>query len=64
MYRKKKTSPKGSGYEDLVKCVTMEGEVALIDYIQNSDDDYAKTQLMNYTLDLVLAKEFLYHRSC
>ena len=35
------------GYEELIKCVTIEAAVALIDYARNSDDQYVKTQLMN-----------------
>ena len=42
----------------------MEAAVTLIDYSQNSSDDYAKTQLMEYTPGIVIAREFRYHRSC
>ena len=62
--RKKKTSPKGSGYEKLTKCVTAGCAMAIINYVNSINDSYGKTQLMDYPAAVVIAKEFQYHRTC
>lgn len=62
--QRNKTAHTGTGYEELIKCVTIEAAVTLIDYARNSDDQYVKTQLMNSGQDVVIAKEFKFHRTC
>ena len=62
--RKKKTSPKGSGYENLTKCATAESTMAIINYVNSINDSYGKTQLMDYPVAVVIIKEFQYHRTC
>ena len=62
--RKRKTASKRSGYETLTKSVTMQSAMAIIDNPNNIDNTYAKAELMDYTPEVVIAKEFQYHRSC
>ena len=62
--RERKIALEGSGYEPLTICVTTECATAIIAYANKSGDDYVKTQLMNCSPDIVIAKEFQYHRSC
>ena len=56
--------PTGSGYEEFTKCTTDAAASSIITHVNNTDDAYAKTQLMNYSTGDVIAREFLYHRSC
>ena len=61
--RKNKTSSTGSGYEELTKCTTDAAANSIIGHVNNTDDLYGKTQLMNYSTGDVIAQEFWYHRS-
>ena len=60
---KNRTSPTGSGYKEFTKCTT-DAASSIITHVNNTDDAYAKAQLMNYSTGDVIAREFLYHRSC
>ena len=62
--RKNKTSSTGRGYEELAKCTADAAANSIITHVNNTDDLYGKTQLMNYSTGDVIAREFWYHRSC
>ena len=58
MCRKNKTSSTGSGYQELTKCTTDVPANSIIAHVNNTDDMYGKTQLMNYSTGDVIALEF------
>ena len=48
----------------MTKCTAGAAANSIITHVNNTDDMYGKTQLMNYSTGDVLAREFRYHRSC
>ena len=62
--QKNKTSSTGSGYKELTECTTDAAANSIITHVNNTDDLYGKTQLMNYSTSDIIAREFWYHRSC
>lgn len=58
--KRQRTATKGSGYENLVKCVTNAAAETILTFGMNCD----VVELVGLNHSNVIAKEFHYHRSC
>ena len=62
--RERKTKKGGSGYETYERCETINGAEILIAHAHSGTDEYVSVELQDLTIADILAKEFMYHRSC
>ena len=62
--RKRKTKKGGSGYETYERCEAINGAGTLIAHPHSGTGEYVSVELQDLTIANILAKEFMYHRSC
>ena len=63
--RKKKTKKTGSGWERLEKCETESGAQSLKNAaLQRKDNQHLMAEVSGVDIQVIVAKEFYYHRSC
>ena len=61
--RKKKKSD-GSRYETYVKCESRDSAETLMTYASSGKDECVSVELQDLTISEILAKEYMYHKSC
>ena len=64
IFRKRKTKKGGSGYETYERYETINGTETLIAHAHSVTDAYVSVELQDLTIADILAKDFMYHRSC